>query len=101
MEKSPLQSKKFVAYLVAELSWKIILVVALLVFRDQLADASASAWWFMFTVVIVAGFVEVGTIGGQAWLDKYVRVAQIAANVPGAVKATTDQGTGGAPEETT
>jgi len=79
-EKSALSSKKFVAFFIAEATWKIILLAALLVWRGELHDVSAAGWWFMFTVTIVAGFVEVGFIGGQAWLDKYVRVAKIAAN---------------------
>jgi len=82
LEKSPLASKKFIAYLLAELSWKIILAVALYTFKEQLSDASAWGWWFMITTVLIAGFVEIGFIGGQAWLDKYVRVASIVAQGP-------------------
>ena len=82
MEKGPLESKKFIAYLSAELSWKIVLGIALFVFRDQLSDTSVWGWWFMITTVLVAGFVEVGYIGGQVWLDKYVRVAQLTLRNP-------------------
>jgi len=78
MEKSPLASKKFVAYLLAEVSWKVILVTALLSLKPQIASTSMWGWWFMIVTVMVAGFVEVGFIGGQAWLDKYVRIAQLA-----------------------
>jgi hypothetical protein len=80
IDKTPLRSKKFIAYLLAEISWKIILVIALLVMKDQISSVNVGGWWFLFTIVIVVGFVEVGFIGGQAWLDKYVRVAQIASN---------------------
>jgi len=76
-EKTPLASKKFIAYLVASVLWKAILLCALFVFGDQLKDATMAGWWFMVTTVIIAGFVDVGYIGGQAWLDRYVRVAQI------------------------
>ena len=90
LEKSPLSSKKFIAYLLAEASWKIILLATLwsgkdvLLARDDI-QSTPWMWWFMFTIVIVAGFIEVGFIGGQAWLDKYVRVAKITAGTrPGA-----------------
>jgi len=83
-EKSPLASKKFVGYLIAEFTWKIILLVMLLVFKDQLAEANFWAWVCMIVIVLVAGFVEVVTIGKQADLDKFVRLAHIAASIPGA-----------------
>lgn len=76
----PLESKKFLAFLIGEVSWKLVLVVALVVFHEDFKEVGASAWWFMVSVVLTAGFVEVGYIGGQAWLDKYVRVAEIAKN---------------------
>ncbi len=74
----PLASKKFVAYLVAELSWKIVLIVALVVFRQDFATLGHTPWWLLMSIVVTAGFVEIGYIGGQAWLDRYVRVAEIA-----------------------
>ncbi len=74
----PLASKKFAAYLVAEVSWKIVLVVALIVFRNDFATLGHTPWWLLFSMVITAGFVEIGYIGGQAWLDRYVKVAEIA-----------------------
>ena len=79
-EKLPLQSKKFIAFLLAELGWKAVLIVALLMFKDQVQDAWP--WWFMLSTVTIAGFVEVAFIGGQAALDKYVRVAQITSRGP-------------------
>jgi len=81
-EKSPLGSKKFIAYLLAEATWKIILLATLWTGKDFLLTRDNPwMWWFMFTVVLVAGFIEAGFIGGQTWLDKYVRVATIAAQV--------------------
>jgi len=79
-EKTPLASKKFIAYLIASILWKGILMTALFVFKDQLQSATVAGWWFMVSTVIIAGFVDVGYIGGQAWLDRYVRVAQITMN---------------------
>lgn len=90
LERTPLASKKFIAYLLAEITWKIVLLVTLwngrdiLLARTDIDGGGVGMWWFMFTVVIVAGFVEVGFIGGQSWLDKYVRVAQITAGAGGA-----------------
>lgn len=76
----PLSSKKFIAFLIGELTWKIVLVVALVVLREDFKDMGAWVWGFLIAVVVTAGFAEVGYIGGQAWLDKYVRVAEIARN---------------------
>ena len=76
-EGKPLQSKKFVAYMISSILWKAIILTALFVFSEQLKEATMAGWWFMVTTVLVAGFVDVGYIGGQAWLDRYVRVAQI------------------------
>jgi len=70
--KSPMNSKKFIAYLVAELAWKII-IVTLILSRDKLGDNI-----IMLTVVLVAGFIEVLYVGGQAALDRYIHLAKIA-----------------------
>ena len=85
-EKSPLRSKKFVAYLIAEMTWKLLLIIGLggVIYMEtntHLSEDGVSIWfyWVLMSCVLIAGFVEAGFIGGQAWLDKYVRVAQIAA----------------------
>jgi Na+/melibiose symporter-like transporter len=74
-ERSHLQSKKFAAFLVSELTWKIIVAITVIVNGEGMTP---SGWWVVMCTVIVAGFVEIGYIGGQAWLDKYVRIAEIA-----------------------
>lgn len=90
LEKSPLSSKKFVAYLISEATWKLIIIIALYLGKDVMLarddiNSTPFLWWFLFCVVVVAGFIEVGYIGGQAWLDKYVRVTKITAGLrPGA-----------------
>jgi len=76
-EKAAMASKKFLAYLIAEATWKLILVVALVLVIMFPDSVEAWTWWFMLTVVIVAGFLEAGYIGSTAWLDRYVRVAEI------------------------
>lgn len=78
VKRLPLESKKFLAYIISEFTWKAILLAALFAFRAEFAVIGAMAWWFMMAIVITAGFVEIGYIGGQAWLDRYVRVAEIA-----------------------
>lgn len=65
-------SKKFVAYLIAEFTWKIAIALGL--------------WWGVSTpvslaIVAVAAFVEIVYIGKQADLDRYVRLAEIGASV--------------------
>jgi hypothetical protein len=74
----PLDSKKFLAFLLCEITWKVVLLVALVVFREEFSEVGMSAWWFMISIVVTVGFVEIGYIGGQAWLDRYVKVAEIA-----------------------
>jgi len=76
-EKTPLQSKKFVAYLVAEGTWKIILFsVLFLGIKEGAIDVYIGA--VAMAVVIIAGAIEALYIGGQAGLDRYTRIAQIA-----------------------
>lgn len=74
-EERPFQSKKFLAYLVAELSWKVIMGLVLFWGKDTIPE---QVFIIMLTIVLVAGFGEALYIGGQAALDKYIRVAQIA-----------------------
>lgn len=80
-EKSHLQSKKFTAWLITESTWKILLVVALIDWKDNLTSMGSGAWWLLLAIVVTAGFIEIGFILGQASLDRYVRVAEIAAGV--------------------
>lgn len=75
--KSPLQSKKFVAFLISEILWKIVLLLVLFWGKDAIPH---QVWAIMIGIILVAGFVEALYIGGQAALDKYIQVAQIAAN---------------------
>lgn len=72
----PLQSKKFVAYLVAEFTWKAALII-LLILGIKEAKIDVFLGSIAAAVVIVAGFIEALYIGGQAALDRYTRVAEI------------------------
>lgn len=74
--KLPLQSKKFAAFLISEITWKIIILVCVVKLIHQ-SDEAIGIHTIMLTSVIIAGFIEAGYIGGQAWLDRYVEVAKI------------------------
>jgi hypothetical protein len=76
-ESKPLQSKKFVAYLVAESTWKLALLLVIgMGMKNGTIDVIVGS--IVLAIVIIAGFIEAGYILGQASLDKYIRVAQIA-----------------------
>lgn len=77
-EKSPLRSKKFIAFLIADIGWTAILAAMLVMFRG---DLSTLGWGLMMAVITVKGFVQVGMLLGQASLDKFVRVAKINASL--------------------
>lgn len=68
LEKTPLSSKKFIAYLFSNLGSKGLLFW--MVHRD-VSD------FVLITTVTAAAFIDIGYILGQAALDKYVRVALI------------------------
>ena len=84
---SNLNSKKFIAYMVADVSWTGLLLAALYWLKVILENEGGAAVVsqagivsLLFTMTIVKGFVQAGYIGSQAWLDKYVKVAEIAAD---------------------
>ena len=65
-----LQSKKFIGFVMAELTWKVAILVSLILGYSVTT---------VLGMVLVARFLEVAYIGSQAMLDRYVRVAEIAA----------------------
>lgn len=72
----PMDSKKFVAFIVAEVTWKVLVgLIVVLAYKDHRLEWNALL--SVLAVVMVAGFVEVGYIIGQASLDKYTKVAEI------------------------
>jgi len=85
VEKVPLQSKKFVAFLVGEATWKVILGVILIVMLLGIKNDASDLFLgvmsgIALSIVLIAGAIEALYIGGQAGLDKYTRIAQIAVN---------------------
>ena len=73
MEKLPLSSKKFLAYLLADIGWKVI--IGILIYKN----CEGHNQMLLLTIVGISGFVQTGYILGQAALDRYVRIAQITA----------------------
>jgi len=68
IEKTPLQSKKFIAYLISNLGSKAL--IFWMVSKDE-GDV------VLMTMVTAAAFIDVGYILGQTALDKYVRIASM------------------------
>lgn len=71
--KLPLKSKKFIAYLIAEAGWKLLLIWILIDLKSKFDHYS---FIVILTLVIVSGFIQVGYILGQAALDKYTYLAE-------------------------
>lgn len=67
-ETRPLQSKKFIAYILANVLTKAYLFCA-----TYLREGD----FVLIVAIICSLFLDVGYILGQASLDKYVRVAKI------------------------
>lgn len=72
MDKLPLKSKKFLAYLIAEAGWKIAMFYVLYTYQNKIEHYS---FMVLLTLIIISGFIQVGYILGQAALDKYTHVA--------------------------
>lgn len=79
-DTGPLGSKKFLAYFVAELTSKALLAAGLYVLKDHLDESAVWAWSWMMTLTVCSVFLEVGAILGIAYVDRFVRVAQVMAN---------------------
>ena len=71
----PLKSKKFIAYLIAELSWKLLIFYVIYKYQDKIEHY---AFMVLVAMIITSGFIQIGYILGQAALDKYAYVAQAA-----------------------
>ncbi len=75
--KSPMQSKKFVAFLISEVTWKVIIfVITYMGMKNGTVGMMTGS--LILACVLIAGFVESGYIIGQGSLDKYLGLAQIA-----------------------
>ena len=72
LDKTPMKSKKFIAYMTSELGWKFTLFYLLYHLQGKIDHYSLV---MLMTVVITSGFIQIGYILGQAALDKYVNAA--------------------------
>lgn len=72
LDKTPLKSKKFIAYLIADIGWKCIILYTLMHLKSKLETGELT---FLLTVVITSGIIQIGYILGQAALDKYINAA--------------------------
>jgi len=75
LNKLPLKSKKFIAYLISELGWKCLILYVLIEYG---AKIDHYAFLVLVTMIVTSGFIQVGYILGQVALDKYAQIAQTA-----------------------
>ncbi len=73
--KLPLQSKKFLAYLVADFGWKFLMFYIVWEYKTAIDQY---AFMVLMTIIITAGFIQIGYILGQAFIDRYVMLAMAA-----------------------
>ena len=74
-DKLPLKSKKFLAYLIADIGWKILMFYVIWEYQTKIEHY---AFMVLVTMIITSGFIQIGYILGQAALDKYTQVAKTA-----------------------
>ena len=75
MHKTPLKSKKFIAYLISYIGWKLVIFYVLYKQSDNIQPAATT---FLLALAFVNGFMQAGYILGQAALDKYVHMTEAA-----------------------
>lgn len=66
VNKTPLQSKKFIASMLWSISWLILIAIALVIGKET--D-------FLMAMVYVAGTIQGLYLGGQAFVDALVKRA--------------------------
>lgn len=70
-----MRSKKFLAYLIADLGWKILMFYVVYEYQTKIDHY---AFMVLVTMIVTSGFIQIGYILGQAALDKYTHVATTA-----------------------
>jgi hypothetical protein len=73
---TPLQSKKFVAFLV---SYMAMVAVEVLVIISHWGQMPVTVTTVLLAFILIQGFIAAGYILGTASLDKYITVATLAA----------------------
>jgi len=70
LDKLPLKSKKFLAYLIADFGWKIL--IGFVVWKEESKEQIGyTTFLILLSMIVTAGFIQIGYILGQAMLDKY------------------------------
>ena len=70
LNKLPLKSKKFLAYLVADFGWKVL--IGYTIYKEEAKnEIGYTTFLILLSMIITAGFIQIGYILGQAMLDKY------------------------------
>ena len=68
--KLPLKSKKFLAYLIADFGWKIL--IGYTIYKEEAKnEIGYTTFLILLSMIVTAGFIQIGYILGQAMLDKY------------------------------
>ncbi len=93
MDKLPLKSKKFLAYIMAEFTWKVLIFYVIYEYSTKIEHY---AFMVLLSMIITSGFIQIGYILGQAALDKYTHIATTAIdkgpNTPKPSEDKTDKG---------
>ena len=70
LNKLPLKSKKFLAYLIADFGWKIL--IGYTIWKEEAKNQIGyTTFLILLAMIVTAGFIQIGYILGQAMLDKY------------------------------
>lgn len=75
VDKLPLKSKKFIAYLIADFGWKVLMGAIVWQYQNKIEHY---AFMTLVAMIVTSGFIQIGYILGQAALDKYTHVATTA-----------------------
>jgi hypothetical protein len=76
------KSKKFTAYMIGDMTWKLIIFACLYIIATVLnGEMTGAMLTFMFAVVVTAGVAEMGFLGGQTWIDRYTKAIKIPAQL--------------------
>ncbi len=75
MHKTPLKSKKFIAYLISDIGWKLVIFYVLYKQSDNIQPTATT---LLLALAFVNGFMQAGYILGQAALDRYVQMTEAA-----------------------
>lgn len=87
-EKAWWQSKKFIAFMATQFGFAVLMGAMI---YEQEMDQIGDNVSFM-VLAVTAGFLAVGYILGQAYIDKYIRVAQITVGRGGSNPTSEEEG---------